>query len=86
MKRTYRGHEIDVRRERSLGGDVLLYYSVFREGDGYECTSGFTTGSDTVRDYVGYMKKWIEAELARDDPWMERAERERIAGHGGLIL
>lgn len=72
MKQTYRGYEIDVRRERSLGGDILLYFSVFRQSDGYEGTSGFTTGSDTVRDYVRYMRERIDAELASEDPWGER--------------
>ena len=73
MHRVYRGHAIDVRRERSLGGDVLLYFSVFREADGYECASGFTTGSDTERDYVRYMRERIDAEMASDDPWGEKA-------------
>lgn len=76
MQQICRGHEIDVRRERSLGGDVLLYFSVFRASDGYECTSGFTTGDDTVRDYVRYMRERIDKELASDDPWGERYERE----------
>lgn len=75
-REVYRGHEIDVRRERSLGGDVLLYYSVFRESDGYECASGFTTGDDTVSDYVRYMRERIDAELADGDPWGERASGE----------
>ena len=73
MKQIYRGHEIDVRRERSLGGDVLLYFSVFRVSDGYECESNFTTGGETVRQYVRYMRERIDAELAADDPWGEKA-------------
>ena len=71
MKQVYRGHEIDVRRVRSLGGDVLLYFSIYRESDGYECAAGFTTGDDTVRDYMRYMRERIDAELATDDPWLE---------------
>jgi len=71
VKQVYRGHEIDVRRERSLGGDMLLYFSIYRESDGYECECDFTTGDDTVRDYMRYMRERIDAELATEDPWLE---------------
>lgn len=69
----YRGHEITVSRERSLGGDLLLYYNVYRESDGYECVCDFTSGDDTVSAYVRYMRERIDAELASDDPWGEKA-------------
>lgn len=69
MKTVHRGYEIDVRRDRSLGGDKLLYYSIFRVSDGREGTSGFTSGSETVREYLGYMKERVDAELAEADPW-----------------
>ncbi len=73
MKVVYRGHEIDVRRERCMGGWPLLYYSIFRVSDGHECTSGFTEDTSPVRAYVGYMKERVDAELAEDDPWGEKA-------------
>ena len=69
MKATYKGHEIDVRRERCMGGWPMLYYSIFRVSDGCECTSGFTEDASTVREYVGYMKERIDAELSEADPW-----------------
>lgn len=71
MKVSYRGYEIEVYREESLGGWENLYWSIFRESDGYEADSGFSTGSDTVRDFVGYMKERVDAELADDNPWGE---------------
>lgn len=73
MKGVHRGHEIEVRRERSLGGPPMLYYSVFRLADGYECTSGCTEDTSPVRTYVGYLKERINAELADPDPWGEKA-------------
>lgn len=76
MKVIYRGHEIDVHRAKCLGGWPMLYFSVFRVSDGYECLTSFTEGADTVRDYVGYMKERIDAELATDDPWGERKDAE----------
>lgn len=72
MKTVYRGYEIDVRRSRCMGGWPMLYYSIFRVSDGYECTSGFTEDTSPVRTYVGYMKERVDAELAEDDPWGEK--------------
>lgn len=71
MKVIYRGHEIEAKRERSMGGDRLLYFSVFRESDGLECVSGFTTGDDAVADFIGYLKNRVDAELATSAPWEE---------------
>ena len=78
MKTVYKGHEIDVRRERCMGGWSQLYYSIFRLSDGHECTSGFTTDTSPVRTYVGYMRDRVDAELAGADPW---GEREYPAGY-----
>lgn len=72
MRVIYRGHEINVRRERCLGGWDMLYTSIFRVSDGYECTSFCEDSGEKVRDQIGYMKRRIDAELATDDPWCER--------------
>lgn len=64
MKVEYKGYEIEVKRERCMGGWMLLYYSIFRLSDGYEVTSGFTEDQSSVKEYVGYMKERIDAELA----------------------
>ena len=52
----------------------LLYYSIFRLSDGYECTSGFTEDTSRANVYVGYMRDRIDAELADPDPWGEKAK------------
>jgi hypothetical protein len=72
VKVIYRGHEIDVRREKCLGGWTQLYVSIFRLSDMYECTSFFEDSAETVRDMVKYMKERVDAELADDDPWCEK--------------
>lgn len=74
MKVDYRGFEITVTREKCMGGWDQLFYSIFRKSDLYECTSGFSEGSDTVDEYIGYMKERIDAELKEDDPWGEKEE------------
>ena len=71
MRVSYRGHEINVERGVSLGGDSNIYYSIFRDSDGYECTSGFTSDTSTVKEFIGYMKERVDGELASDDPWDE---------------
>lgn len=67
MKVMYRGHEITVTKEKCLGGWMLMYYSIFR--DGKECVTNFSEDSSTVREYVGYMKERVDNELASDNPW-----------------
>ncbi len=59
MKVTYRNCEIECHREKSLGGDTLLFYSVF-DKDGFEVDSGFSTSEDTVRDFISSLKKTVD--------------------------
>jgi hypothetical protein len=72
----HRGYEIDVHRDRCLGGWTLLYYTVIRQEDGYIAVESFEDSAETVRDMVRHMKDRIDAELATDDPWLERAEAD----------
>jgi len=76
MKVIYRGFEIDVRRERALGGWDNLYFSIIRLSDGYILEDSFTTGEDTVRDYIGYMKERIDAEVAQNPRLLTDGELE----------
>ena len=57
MEVNYKGCIINVFKDNPItGGDKLLFYSVF--DDGYEVTSGFSEGMDTVRDWVKGLKKY----------------------------
>ena len=86
MKVNYRGFDVDAHREKCMAGYPLLYYSVFRKSDGYELTSGYTEGSDTVREYIGYMKDRVDefiknpADDMSIEPNNERYEEE-LAEH-----
>lgn len=66
MKVTYKGFEVDAHKEKSMGGDLLLYYSVFRVADGYEVTSGFSYGNDRVPTFVKFLKSTVDDFL--EDP------------------
>ena len=72
MKSIYRGHEIEVTRDRCLGGWQQMYYSIFRVSDGYECLSGFEDSAETVRDKMKQLKERVDAELKEADPWEEQ--------------
>lgn len=65
---SYRGFEIDVYRERSLGGDRLTYYSVFRESDQLEITSGFSYDMSPLATQRGWYKKLVDRLLDENDP------------------
>ena len=71
MKVSYKGYEIDAHREESLGLGVLLYWSIFRESDGYEADSGFSSGEDTEEFWVKGLKQRVDSELSEKNPWGE---------------
>jgi hypothetical protein len=79
MKTAYKGHEITVTREKCMGGWSQLFYGVFRISDGHECASGFSSGSETPREFTTILKERIDAELADADPWGE-ANKEGVKG------
>lgn len=83
MKVTYRGYEIDAHRAKSLGGDTLLYYSVFRQVDLYECTSGYSDDADTIQTWIQTLKKRVDEEIADSSDWVlspKRIQRKRSKG------
>lgn len=58
MKKLYRGCEIEVNREKSLGGWDTIYFSVF--DDGFEVTSGFSNSSETVNEFLDGLKEVVD--------------------------
>ena len=58
MKIIYKGCEIEVTREKCLGGWDMIYFYVF--DDGFEVTSGFSETTDTVREVIKDMKKLVD--------------------------
>lgn len=74
MKVLYRGFEIDCHREKCMAGYQLLYFTVYRKSDGFELICDYTSGEDSVRDYVGYMKGRVDGFIA--DPTCEILQRD----------
>jgi hypothetical protein len=71
VKEIYRGHEIEAHRDRSLGGDTLVYWSIFRVSDGFECDTGYSDSADNTVRWIELLRERVDAELAETDPWME---------------
>ena len=56
----YKGFEITVERDVSLGGEDLLYYSIFRDEDGWNMESSFTSGSEDLLSMSNYLREHVE--------------------------
>ena len=60
MVKMYRGYEIEVRRERCMGGWDLIYYSATRISDGWVRIDSFTDSSDTLATMVKCVKEQLD--------------------------
>ena len=60
MRVEYKGFEINVTKEKCLGGWEMLYFNVYRISDGLCVEDSFTEGEETVRGMVGYMKDRVD--------------------------
>ena len=71
MKCQHKGFEIKVTREKSMTGDLLVFYSIFRLSDNWEFRSGFYDAADTVRDLMEYMKAKVDDYLENPSDYEE---------------
>ena len=60
MKIKYRGFELEVKKERSLGGDYPLYITAYRLEDGYEYISEYEYSEEKVKDRMDSLKNNID--------------------------
>lgn len=71
MKTSYKGYELRVERDQSLCGYEYLYYSIYRESDGYCCAESFSSGEETEEEFIEILKERVDNELKEDNPWEE---------------
>lgn len=71
MKANYLGYEIEVTREKCLGGWGMLYFNVYRD-DGLECICDFEDSDEKIVDKIKQLKEQIDNELLEADPWGEK--------------
>ena len=70
MKTNYRGCEIEVYREepmtKSKCGEFLVF-SIMK--DGFEITSGFSEGKESVRDFMNGLKSTVDDFIENPSEW-----------------
>jgi hypothetical protein len=74
----YKGYTIEAYREDFMVGWPVLYFSIIRDEDGFECVSDFEDSDERATDKIKQLKERIDNELKEDDPWGEKAELDEI--------
>lgn len=59
MKVMYKGFEINVTREKCLGGWSMLYYQIYTP-TGYELVCSFEDSEEKVRDKIKQLKEIVD--------------------------
>jgi len=83
VKVSHRGYEIEAHRARCMAGYPLLYWSIFRQSDGFEAASGCEDSAEKLGDMVKLLRERVDNELAEDDPWLERELQPAKEGEHG---
>lgn len=61
MKITYRGYELEVKRENCLGGWSQLYFSAYPvDANKPVLADGFSDTSDTVKTYMQILRERVD--------------------------
>lgn len=69
MKVDYKGFEINVEREKALGGWDTTYYTVMEKETGYFLIDDFSEATDPIREYVKDLKKRVDEYLENPEEW-----------------
>lgn len=60
MKTTYKGFQIEVKREKSLGGDYPLYFNIIRLSDNWILDDSFEYSDEKVKDKLKDLKSTVD--------------------------
>jgi hypothetical protein len=58
VKTIYKNCEIEITRKKCLAGYHLTYYNIFTN-NGFEITSSFTEGEDTIEEVLKWCKNIV---------------------------
>lgn len=83
MKALYRGFEIDVHKEKCLGGWQMTYYSVFT-ADGFEVTSGCSEDETNLHTQMKGWKRYVDDLLVSPHDYLEALDIEHLRAKGVL--
>lgn len=70
MKQDYRGFELNAKREKSMGGDDFLFFFIMRKSDKWLLTDSFTSGDETPREYMKYLKAQVDEYYQKPLEWV----------------
>jgi len=73
MKGFYRNFEINVTREKCLGGYDMLYFSIL-DPCNYEVVSSFEDSTETVRNKYKEMQETIDEIISDPSDWYDGDE------------
>lgn len=71
MKTTYKGFEIEAKREQALGGWTNIYYTVMRESDGWFLCDSFSESEDKIKDFIKDLKNTVDDYLQNPELYEE---------------
>jgi hypothetical protein len=71
MKVDYKGFEINVEREKSLGGWDSTYYYVMEKKTGFFLMDSFSDSTDTVREWIKDLKANVDDYLLHPENWID---------------
>jgi len=69
MKVTYKGFELEAKREDCMAGYGLLYCTAYRTSDGYELISYPEDSAETVREKIKDLKSQVDDYLENPEAW-----------------
>lgn len=71
MKVDYKGFEINVEREKALGGWDSTYYYAMEKETGFMLVDSFSDSTDTVREWIKDLKRNVDDYLENPEQWEE---------------
>lgn len=69
MKVTYKGFEIEVKRDKCLAGYSMLYYTVFQIKNGLCLADSFEDSDETVREKIKQLKSLVDDYIENPDDY-----------------
>lgn len=71
MKVKYKGFEIEVKREKTLGGWEQVYYTSKRLSDGWYLTDSFSDDEDALETHIQCLKEEVDDFLANPRDYVD---------------
>ena len=60
MKTTYRGFEIEAKRDKALGGWSCIHYYILHQEEGWFLADSFSDSEEKIRDFIHGLKSIVD--------------------------